>query len=123
MGFRIVATARYITSTEPREVMTASGLPSPSEEAGTVQLGPWPIDQPVFDGPYHASSMAPFQNPSPPIPSLGISIPHTIPALGDMGGEMHTILNEERPPEIVPSSFLPNGNEWMLRPASYIHWS
>src|SRR5437763_541675 len=123
MGFRIVATARYITSTKPREVMIASGLPSPPEEAGTVQLGPWPIDQPVFDGTYPTSSVAPFQNPSLPIPSLGISIPHMIPALGVMHGEMHAILNEERPPEIVPSSFLPNGNEWMLRPASNIRWS
>lgn len=123
MGFRIVATGRYITSSEPPETITASGLPSPPEEAGPVQLRPWPIDRPVFDGLYPASSVAPFQNPGPRVPSSGIHIRHMIPALDAMREERHTILNEERPPEIVPSSFPPNGNEWMLRPASNIQWS
>jgi hypothetical protein len=122
MGFRIVATGRYITSTGPTEPVMTSGLPSPPEEANSVQLGPWPIDQPVFDGGYSTAYVAPFQYPSQPIPSSRIPIHQMIPTLGHMGEERYPLLNEKGPPQIVPSSFSPNGNEWMLRPASNIRW-
>src|SRR5579859_5537069 len=126
MGFRIVATARYIDPVNPSggpittgmamQDIQNTGLPSPPED-----ISPGHMTLPL---PAHSSQSTypPYDTRSIPLKlvpirpskmSSGLPIQQMIPGLRET---IEVMPPEGRPPEIMMSDHLAGGDEWMWRP-------